>query len=222
MATLDLSIDEILTTTRAVRKRLDLRRPVEAEVLRECLEIAVQAPTGGDSQGWHFIIITDAQKRLALAEIYRKAAKAAARYQERMHSAASITAGGTILSEQETKGDAISSYQYLVEHLHEVPVLLIPCIRGRLEEVPVVMQATLWGSIIPAAWSFMLAARARGLGTCWTTLHLSYEQEVAKLLGIPYDQMTQVALIPIAYTLGTVFHPAQRKPLETIVHWEKW
>lgn len=218
MATLDLSIDEILTTTRAVRKRLDLQRPVEAEILMECLEIAVQAPSGGGNQGWHFIVVTDAQQRLALAKIYRKAASAAARYQERMRS----TVGGTLRAEQETKEQGISSYQYLVEHLHEVPVLLIPCIRGRLEDVPVVMQATLWGSIIPATWSFMLAARARGLGTCWTTLHLSYEQETADLLGIPYKQVTQVALIPVAYTLGTTFHPAQRKPLEAIVHWEKW
>lgn len=216
MPSLDLSIDEILATTRSVRKRLDLRRPVEAEVLRECLELAVQAPTGGNNQGWHFVVVTDAQQRLALAEVYRKGA---ALYQQQITSAAYSSMSP---AEQETMGKVISSYQYLVDHLHEVPVLVIPCIRGRLEGQPVVAQASKWGSIVPATWSFMLAARSRGLGTCWTTLHLYYEQEAAEILGIPYQQVMQVALIPVAYTLGTAFRPAERKALESMVHWEQW
>ena len=218
MSVLDLSIDALLTTTRSVRKRLDLSRPVEPEVIRECLELALQAPTGGNSQDWHFVVVTDPQQRQALATLYRKGA---ARYVELMTA---VFQQRMASSEQEAKTLArmIDSGQYLSEHLHEVPVHVIPCIQGRTDQLPIVAQCFAWGSILPAAWSFMLAARSRGLGTCLTGFHLYFEQEAAEVLGIPYEQVMQAALIPVAYTLGTDFKPALRKSLESVLHWDRW
>ena len=218
MPILDLSIDTILTTTRAVRKRLDLTRPVEPEVIRKCLELALQAPTASNSQGWHFVVVTDPEIRLALATIYRKGAD---RYKELMVP---------VLQKQATSSEQVSrslakmldSGQYLIDHLHEVPVHVIPCIEGRTEHQPIIMQAARWGSIMPAAWSFMLAARSRGLGSSLTSFHLFFEQEAADLLGIPYEQVMQVGLIPVAFTLGTDFNPAPRKPLESVLHSDRW
>ena len=218
MAILNLSIDELLTTTRSVRKRLDLARPVEPEVIRECLELALQAPTASYSQDWHFVVVTDPLLRQALATIYRYGA---VRYVELMTP---VFQQRMASSEQEarTLARVIDSGQYLIEHLHEVPVHVIPCIQGRTEHLPIIAQAGLWGSIMPAAWSFMLAARSRGLGTSLTSFHLFFEQEAAHVLGIPYEQVTQAALIPVAYTLGTDFKPGPRKPLESVVHWDRW
>jgi nitroreductase len=218
MSILNLSIDTVLTTTRSVRKRLDLARPVEPEVIRECLELALQAPTASNSQGWHFIVVTDPEMRHALATIYRKGAE---RYKELMvpvmqKQAASSAQGARSL------GRMLDSGQYLVDHLHEVPVHVIPCIQGRTEQQPSITQAARWGSIMPAAWSFMLAARSRGLGSSLTSFHLFFEQEAAELLGIPYEQVMQAGLIPVAYTLGTDFKPAPRKPLESVLHSDRW
>ena len=220
MSTLDLSLDELLTTTRSVRKRLDFSRPVEPELIKECLELAVQAPTGGNNQGWHFVVVTDAQQREALGAIYRKGW---ATYVERMASGNPMRPGQSLTREQaRTLMRVRDSAQYLADHMHEVPVLVVSCIWGRTDGLGVIEQAGAWGSILPAAWSFMLAARARGLGTCWTTVHLFYEQEAAEVLGIPYERIMQTALIPVAYTLGTDFKPVPRVPLESIVHWERW
>jgi nitroreductase len=218
MPVLDLSIDTLLTTTRTVRKRLDLARPVEPEVIRECLELALQAPTASNSQDWHFVVVTDPHQRQALATIYRKGA---ARYVELM---APVFQQRMASSEQEgrTVARIIDSGQYLIEHLHEVPVHVIPCIQGRTEHLPIVAQAARWGSIMPAAWSFMLAARSRGLGSSLTSFHLFFEQEAADVLGIPYEEVMQAGLIPVAYTLGTDFKPAARKPLESVLHWDRW
>ena len=215
---LDLSIDALLTTTRSVRKRLDLSRPVEPELIRECLEIAQQAPTGGNNQNWHFVVVTDPQQRQALAELYRKGA---ARYTELMAPAYQQRMA---FGEQVAKTlvRVMSSAQYLTEHMHEVPVHVIPCIEGRTDHAPITAQAGTWGSIMPAAWSFMLAARSRGLGTSLTCFHLFFEQEAAQVLGIPYEQVMQAALIPVAYTLGTDFKPAPRKPLDSVLHWDRW
>ena len=218
MPILDLSIDTLLTTTRTVRKRLDLSRPVEPEVIRECLEIALQAPTASNSQDWHFVVVTDPEPRQALAKLYRKGA---AQYAELM---APVHQQRMASSEQEatTLARVIDSARYLSEHLHEVPVHVIPCIRGRTDHMPIVAQSGLWGSIMPASWNFMLAARSRGLGTSLTSFHLFFEQEAAEVLGIPYEQVMQAALIPVAYTLGTDFKPAPRKPLESVLHWDRW
>ncbi len=218
MALLDLNPDELLATTRAVRKRLDLTRPVEPEVIQECLELAVQAPTGSNSQQWQFVIVTDAEKRKALADLYRKNY-----YEYRATSNSAIQRIAERDAEQgRTQQRVVSSSDYLAEHLHEVPVHVIPCIRGRLDNIPASQAAGAWGSILPAAWSFMLAARARGLGTVWTTLHLPSEKEAAEILGIPYEKYTQTSLIPLAYTIGTDFKAGPRQPLEKIVHWNQW
>jgi nitroreductase len=219
MSQLNLTSDKLLTTTRSVRKRLDFSRPVEPELIRECLELAVQAPTGGNRQTWHFVVVTDPQQRQAIGDIYRRGFSL---YLQQTLADAT-TANITLTREQKVTLLRIrNSSQYLADHMHEVPVLVLPCVRGRVEGLPTVAQAGIWGSILPAVWSFMLAARARGLGTCWTTIHLFYEQEVADVLGIPYDKITQAALIPVAHTLGTDFKPASRIPLDSIVHYDKW
>jgi nitroreductase len=207
---LDLTPEEVLATTRSVRKRLDLERPVEREVLEECLRLAQQAPTASYAQNWHFVVVTDAAERAALGELWRDVAGP---YLDRR--AAAAAADGHVAR----IGDAV---RYLAEHIHEVPVHVIPCVEGRTDGAPAAVQASRWGSIMPAAWSFMLAARARGLGTVWTTFHLRHEREAAEILGIPYDKVMQAALIPVAYTIGTQFKPAARKPLDTMVHWDRW
>ena len=202
--------DELLSTTRAVRRRLDLTRPVEREVLEECLELAQQAPTASFAQNWHFVVVTDAGLRAALGELWRGVADS---YVRRRAAAA---AADPVLARL---GDGV---RYLAEHIHEVPVHVIPCVEGRTDGKPAAAQAARWASIIPAAWSFMLAARARGLGSVWTTFHLRHEREAAELLGIPYDRVMQAALIPVAYTVGTDFKPGPRRPLDTLVHWDRW
>ena len=207
---LELTPDELLSTTRAVRRRLDLTRPVEREVLEECLRLAQQAPTASFAQNWHFVVVTDAGSRAALGELWRSVADA---YVGRRAQAAAADPVLARLS------DAV---RYLAAHIHEVPVHVIPCVEGRTDGRPTAAQASRWASIIPAAWSFLLAARARGLGGVWTTFHLRHEREAAELLGIPYDRVMQAALIPVAYTMGTDFKPGPRRPLDTMVHWDRW
>ena len=220
MSLLPLSPEELLTTTRSVRKRLDFSRPVEPEVIRECLELAVQAPTGANSQGWHFVIVTDQEQRKALGAIYSKGYWF---YRQKTASAHPLYEGRSLPREHmATLKKVRDSSEYLAEHMHEAPVLLVPCIWGRIDDESTAEQAGVWGSILPAVWSFMLAARLHGLGTSWTTVHLYYEQEAAEVLGIPFEQVTQAALIPVAYTQGTDFKPASRIPLESIVHRDKW
>ena len=211
---LPLSADQVLTTTRSVRKRLDLNRPVERSVIEECMTIAQQAPSASNRQHWHFVVVTDAAKRKAIGDLYLKARKA---------SSAGRSARTFRNEEQATVYQRVSSSaDYLGEHMGEVPALIVPCIEGRIEQLPFSGQAAMWGTILPAAWSFMLAARARGLGTVWTTIHLAYEREAAEILGIPYEQITQCALIPLAYTVGTDFKLAPRDPLDTMLHWDGW
>ena len=206
----ELTPDELLATTRSVRRRLDLSRPVERAVLEECLRLAQQAPTASYAQNWHFVVVTDADARAALGELWRSVAGP---YLARRAKAA---AADPVVARI---GDGV---RYLAEHIHEVPVHVIPCVEGRTDGAPGAAQASRWGSIIPAAWSFMLAARARGLGTVWTTFHLRREREAAEILGIPFDTVMQAALIPVAYTVGADFKPAARKPLDTMVHWDRW
>ena len=223
MTLLNLTPDELLTTTRSVRKRLDFSRPVEPELLRECLEIAVQAPTGGNRQTWHFVLVTDRQKIQALGEIYRKGWAIYTQVQQQTY--ANLAQSKRMTPDRiATLGRVADSASYLAEHMHEVPAMLIPCGFGRadIDGQPAAAQAGWWGSLLPAAWSFMLAARARGLGTCWTTFHLYYEQEAAEVLGIPYEKVVQAAIIPVAHTLGTDFKPGSRVPLDDILHWDKW
>jgi nitroreductase len=207
---------KVLTTTRSVRKRIDYGRPVPRELILECLEVAVQAPTGGNSQGWQWVIVQDPEKKRQVAELY---GKSWARY--------STSRGPGYAEDDMRHGQMpkiVSSSQFLADHMHETPAMVIPCIRGRVDKpgVPNQVIAGLYGSILPAAWSFMLAARMRGLGTAWTTLHLRFEKEVAELLGIPYEEYTQAALITVGYFTGEDFKPAERIALEPLVHWDGW
>ncbi|GAB34426.1 nitroreductase family protein [Gordonia otitidis] len=202
---LPLDPDELLTTTRSVRKRLDLERPVPIEVVREALEVAIQAPTGSNAQGWHWIVITDTDLKRQVADYYAR-------------SFAAYSAQRTVSTE--TARRVAASAQYLADVMGEVPVLVLGAIKTG-GELPEGNQAGVWGSLLPGAWSLMLALRARGLGSAWTTLHLTYEQEVADLLGIP-DGVHQGVLLPIAYTQGTDFSPAQRKPLDDVLHVNGW
>jgi nitroreductase len=222
----ELSVDEVLTTTRSVRRRLDLTRPVSDELLQECLALATQAPSGGNDQGWHFVVVTDETTRAAVADAFRRGA---IEYAQRPKPPPAPEDGGArppkrayTDEERAARKRVMASAGHLFEHLHEVPVLVIPCIDGRIDDVALVDQATAFGSILPAVWSFMLAARARGLGTSWTTAHLTVEREVADLLGIPFDSVTQVALIPVAHTVGEEFRPGPRRPLDDVVHWNGW
>ena len=201
---LPLEPDELLTTTRAVRRRLDLKRPVDPALVEECLRIALQAPNASNLQEWRFVVVTDHERRLELAKLYR------------------LAAGHHYDRPEGTRDRRLRSGRHLAEHLHEVPVLVIPCISGRTDTADVYEQASQWGSIIPATWSFMLAARARGLGTAWTTWHLRYEREAADILGIPYDEVMQAALIPVAHTRGSDFKPTERKAVEDVVRWNEW
>jgi nitroreductase len=213
--TLNLSVDEVLTTTRSVRKRLDFEKPVPREVLLECLQLAVQAPTGSNAQGWQWVFVEDADKKKALADIYRTNF---AMYRQ-------------LPEPQYTEGDSrghrralvVSSAEYLAEHMHAAPWLLVPCLEGRVDEAPQ-LGASFWGSLLPAAWSYMLALRSRGLGSAYTTLHLlgDGEKQAAELLGIPFDKYSQGGLFPIAYTKGTDFRPAKRLPLEQVTHFDSW
>ena len=199
------TVDKLLTTTRSVRKRLNLKRPVEPEIIQECLEIAIQAPSGSNRQGWRFMVITAEDRRAQVAAYYRMS------FDQYIKSPSSSSV------ETRVRQSAI----YLSEHMHEVPALIIPCIEGRPDIPAPSTQASFYGSILPATWSLMLALRARGLGSTWTTLHLRYEQEVAALLGIPTD-VTQVALLPVAYFTGEDFHPAARRPSTEITYWNSW
>ena len=219
------AIDHVLTTTRSVRKRLDLTRPVEPEVIQRCIEIALQAPTGSNLQGWRFMVVTDPGKRAALAQIYGKARQT---YYEMQADQPPQLPAGDLRAAQRAR--VSESSLYLGEHLHEVPVHIIPCIEGRMEEAPhlshlteygTAYHAAIYGSIYPATWSLMLALRARGLGSAWTSLHLMYEKEAAAILGVP-DSIIQAALLPVAYFKGTDFKPAKRIPAQELTYWDTW
>lgn len=212
MERLDLSPEELLTTTRTVRKRLDLDRPVDRTVVEACLRLAFQAPNGSDQQTWGWVVVDDPDTRLAMAGIYRAALS-------------------DFVSRPRPEGERppstpkqrrmADSVMYLTEHLHEVPVLLVPTFHGRVEEKPLFWQASRWGSIAPGVWSFMLALRLHGLGSAWTTLHLLREPEMAELLGIPGTE-TQAGLFPVAYTKGTDFKVADRSASEARIRWNHW
>jgi nitroreductase len=201
--------DRLLSTTRAVRKRLDLDRPVPREVVLECLRLAVQAPTMSNSQEWHWMVVTDPAKRAKVAETYRKMGEA---YLDNARQTESDT---------QTRRVYESAYE-LSQILDRVPVIVIPCVKSSYNiESGNAVAAAVYGSIIPATWSFQLALRARGLGSVFTTFHLFGADEVAALLGIP-DGVTQIALLPVAYTKGTDFQPASRPPVEGITYWDTW
>jgi len=202
--------DELLSTTRAVRKRLDFSRPVPRELILDCIRLSQQAPTGSNRQTWRWIVVTDPGQRRALADLYRSVATS---YFE--ESRATAQAAG-----QDQTVRVYDSAQYLADHLQEAPVHVIPCLLGSPPEEGRA-SAGFFASIYPAIWSFCLAARARGLGTTLTTLHLRCAADAAAILGVPED-VTQAALIPVAYTIGEGFSPSQRPPPESITYWDRW
>ena len=210
-----VATDKLLTTTRSVRKRLDLPRDVEPQVIQDCIDIAMQAPTGTNAQNWAFVVITDPAKKKFIADAYRNGGEmmAGSGYPPPLEPGD---------PREHVMPKVMESAGYLGEILEQVPVFVIACVRGRVESVPMVIaQASTYGSILPAAWSFMLALRSRGLGTAWTTIHLFQEQAISELLGIP-DDWTQTVLFPVAYYTGDDFKPAHRLPSDTMTHWDSW
>jgi nitroreductase len=207
-----MELDQALTTTRAVRKRLDLERPVERSVVEECLSLALQAPNGSNRQLWRWILIDEPGLRAKVADVYRASLHS--------YAATGVTADKPVVADR-SDPDVIrmsESVMHLSSHLEQVPVLVLPLLAGRVDDASVFFQASMWGSVIPAVWGFMLALRSRGLGSAWTTIHLHQEKQMAELLGVP-DQYTQVGLFPVAYTIGTDFSPAARRPLREVASW---
>jgi nitroreductase len=203
------SIDWVLSTTRTVQRRLDLARSVDSAVVRECLELALQAPTGGDRQGWRWIVVTDPVTRSAMRDIYLAALNEAS--------------GGRRPTQVADSGDRmLDGAWHLGEHIDQVPVLVVACIRGRLapDSAPA-RAASLYGSIYPAVWSLQLALRSRGLASAMTTVHLERHSEMAQLLGIP-DDVTQAALVPIAHLIGSDLHSARRRPVREVAYLDHW
>jgi nitroreductase len=206
-ATGELSCDELLSTTRNVRLGLDLTSDVDLELVKDCLRLALQAPNGANRQHWRWIVLTDADRRARLAEIYRRAFYA--------------RNGARLDTADEATRRMMASAQALAENLARVPVLVIPCLQLDREHLPAGNQASTWGSLLPAAWSYMLAARSRGLATAWTTAHLDREREVAELIGLP-PTVHQGGLIPTARSLRATFRPAKRRPLDDVLHLNGW
>ena len=233
------AVDEVLATTRSVRRGLDLSRPVGRELVDECIELALQAPSGSNIQNAHFVVVTDPDQRAALGEVYRRGWQAYVEspffygklpyddYRQRPGEAERF---------QEWTQMAGQQADWLAEHIHEVPALVVPCVAfgegvarvyaeaGVTRDVPLpsIIQAATWGNILPAAQQFRLAARARGLGSCWTVVHLFFEEDAAAVLGVPYETVQQAALIPVAHASDDEFHVAQRPPLSDVVHWDVW
>jgi nitroreductase len=207
------TVDHLLSTTRAVRKRLDLTRPVPPAVILECLRLAIQAPTGSNAQRWRWLVVTDPATRAAIAELYRNPPRPTA-------SATPATSATPTSREPDVEPSAqqrrvADSARYLTEHLQEVPVLVVPCTEDA-------GGAAGWApSIYPAVWSLQLALRSRGLGSCITTVHLFRRDEAAELLGVP-DGFVQACLVPVAYYTGDDFRPAVRRPVEEITYWNRW
>jgi nitroreductase len=202
------AVDYVLTTTRAVRRRLDLERAVEPEILLECITLAMQAPVGAGREGPRWIIVTDREPKLQIAEIYREVGR-------------DLLREGAETAEEDNVRKVMESALYLADILEDVPVLVIACAQGFWDTHTHVDTASSFGSVMPAVWSLQLALRSRGLGSTLTTLHLHAHERVAEVLGLP-DDVTQVALLPVAYTIGTEFKQAPRPPVEEVTHWNRW
>ena len=207
----DLTVtDALLTTTRAVRRRLDLSRPVEPELIADCIRIAQQAPTASNTQTWRWVVLTDPDRRKAIGDLYASG------------RAAVENARSAVASDDAQTQRVYDSAGYLVDHIAEVPVHVIPCLEGRLPPgADGCATASFYGSIFPAVWSFQLALRSRGLGSTFTTAHLLGEARIRDLLGVPPD-FTQTCLIPVAHTLGDDFSPPPRRPVEEFIGWNGW
>jgi nitroreductase len=214
---LTLSAEELLTTTRAVRRRLDLSRPVPPDVLRRCVELALQAPSASNRWPLQFVIVTDAPRRAALAEAYRDAYAA---YRESRGYIGKVDKGDADLNAQQRR--TAQSADRLAEIMDRVPAIVLGCALGRADGWPAYRAVNLAASVHPGMWSFMLAARLHGLGTCWTGVSLADEARTAAIVGIPHDEVTICALSPVAYTIGTEFRPALRPAPDEVIHWDSW
>jgi nitroreductase len=215
MSLLDLNPDELLSTTRAVRKRLDLTKPVPDDLIRECVALALQAPSGSNQIAMRFVVVRDRARIAAIAGVYSQCWQA---YASSPGFAGKIKRKTTEAQAQQDR--VADSATYLAQHMSECPVLVIGCTTSRrLEGVPAAQAASALANILPAMWSFMLAARARSLGTAWTTIHLMMEKEVADIAEIPFESMQQVCLSPLAFTKGTDFKPAVRPDPDTVIDW---
>jgi nitroreductase len=216
-ARLDLSAEQLLTTTRAVRRRLDFTRPVPRDVLRECVRIALQAPSGSNKWPMQFVIVTDEAIRRELGEAYREAWVG---YEASPGYIAKLDKGDAAANEQQQR--TARSAEHLAAHIHEAPAIVLSCALGRADGQPAFRAINLAASVHPGMWSFMLAARLHGLGTCWTGVSLNDEPRTAQIVGIPVDEVTICALSPVAYTQGTDFKPALRPDPDDVIHWERW
>jgi nitroreductase len=218
MAQLDLTNEQLLTTTRAVRKRLDFERPVDDDDIRDCVRIAMQSPSGSNQMTMQFVVVKDAEKRAQIGEIYRQSFD--------IYRSMDGVYAGSIKKEtdvEQAQQDRVTdSAEYLAANMGQAPALVLACMAGRSDGQPGLVGASSMGNVLPAMWSFMLAARARGLGTAWTTVSLMMEEQVAEIVGIPYAEVQQVCLSPIAHTKGTDFKPAMRPDPDTIIHWDTW
>lgn len=215
---LPLSAEELLMTTRGVRKRLDFSRPVERDVLRACVAAALQAPSGSNRWALQFVIVTDPERRAAIGEAYRSG-YATYKSLDGVYIG-SIEKGDPARNEQQQR--TANSADYLGEHFGEAPAIVAACSPGRADDGPSIRKTTLLGSVMPGMWSFMLAARLRGLGTCWTTVGLFEEARTAEAFGIDNEQVTIAAISPVAHTKGTEFKPALRPDPDEVIHWDKW
>lgn len=217
MALLDLGPDELLSTTRAVRKRLDFTRPVDEQLIRECVALAMQSPSGSNNMTMQFVVVRDPERRAAIGRLYADCF-------EIYRGLDGIYVGSITKedpAEQAQQDRVTDSANYLAEHMGEAPALVLACTVGRADAIPAA-GASMYGNVLPAMWSFMLAARARGLGTAWTTVAMFNEPALAEIVGIPYDEVQIVCLSPLAHTIGTDFKPAARPDPETIIHWDTW
>lgn len=218
-------VDEVLTTTRAVRKRLDLERPVPREVLLRCVEIALQAPVSQNQELWRFIIVDDEQQRRRVAEVYRKAAyervlrpleEGAAKLQHLVAAGDAVTGGDARLAR------TMSSVRHLYDTIDRVPVLVVVGWAGRAPRRSTGPEASgVFGTVLPAIWSFQLALRSRGLGSTYTCIHLHEEEAMREVLGIP-ETVFQVAMLPVAYTIGLDFRVADRASPQEVISFNRW
>lgn len=220
-------LDTVLTTTRAVRRRLDFDRPVPAAVVDECLRLALQAPTGGHAEDWRFLVIGDSDLKRQIGALYRQAFEDQVLAPMRTDGAQSSVVRGRLggvagADVGERTARMLAGAEYLADNIGRAPWLVLPCAtRPSPEHGASGTVSAVYGSIYPAVWSFQLALRSRGLGSIITTLHLHAADEVADLLGIP-DGTTQVALLPVAHTVGTDFRPAARRPLHEVAFRDRW
>ena len=193
-------VDEVLSTARSVRRKLDFERPIPRQTLLDCINVAVQAPTGLGGENWRFIVVDEAEQKQAIADLYKE----------------------VLLALLQVRDMPIKpTHQALIDRLPEIPAMIFVCVDGQPMDVAVSSQVAYFGSILPAAWSLMLALRARDIGTTWTSLLSSRQEEVNYILGCP-SQVTQTVMLPVGYTKGAVLRKANRLDASEVTYWNGW